>query len=360
MSKSLLTIGEDSLISREASVAIKGFLMLLIIFGHVGMLTTKYTTGDTTFFRDWLYTFHVHVYMILPFIYGYHRRDETNISINNKVNLNTRLVDAKPFLMDLRCNLIRIGIPFCWFFAFYSLTYFISGFGDFNPYGVAKAFLYGSQPLLMKYIGFALLWFLPAMLALTTLKSLWYNSLHQIKAIILCASIIFWVFLLFSLVERDMLTNNIPFGLAYGLYYLLIGVSTRWVLENYNIRRLIPWTLLGLLVLSVCFYYRWQFPLNPYWLICLLMPALVFFALYSIGEELSKFRLLYFLGTYSLQIYLVHVFVINVLQIVLLHFTHQSILLGIVIYVLALIISAGLSILMMKIPLVNRIVFPKG
>lgn len=39
----------NSLISRDASTAIKGLLILLIVFGHVGMLNTDFVTGEKTF-----------------------------------------------------------------------------------------------------------------------------------------------------------------------------------------------------------------------------------------------------------------------------------------------------------------------
>lgn len=61
----------QSLIAREASTAIKGLLMLLVVFGHTSLLTTDYSTGDKTFLWKWLYTFHVYIFFILPFIYGY-------------------------------------------------------------------------------------------------------------------------------------------------------------------------------------------------------------------------------------------------------------------------------------------------
>lgn len=72
-----------SLISRDESTAIKGLLMLLIVFGRTGMLTTDFATGSRTFFWNWLYSFHVYVFLILPFIYGYKRNK--SVANTNKV-----------------------------------------------------------------------------------------------------------------------------------------------------------------------------------------------------------------------------------------------------------------------------------
>ena len=70
--------------------------------------------------------------------------------------------------------------------------------------------------------------------------------------------------------------------------------------------------------------------------------------------------MLKFIGIYSLQIYLVQVFVVNALSVLFLHFTDESIGLGVVIYVLTLLISVGLSLLMVKVPIINKILFPKS
>lgn len=73
-----------SLISRDASTAIKGLLMLLIVFGHTGMLTTNFVTGDRTILWHWLYSFHVYVFLILPFIYGYSKKEDVSGSNSGK------------------------------------------------------------------------------------------------------------------------------------------------------------------------------------------------------------------------------------------------------------------------------------
>ena len=67
-----------SLISRDASTAIKGLLMLLIVFGHTGWITTDFATGNRTFFWHWLYSFHVYIFLILPFIYGYCKKSHVS------------------------------------------------------------------------------------------------------------------------------------------------------------------------------------------------------------------------------------------------------------------------------------------
>ena len=103
------TTNIPSLISRDASTAIKGLLMLLIVFGHTGMITTDFATGERTFFWHWLYSFHVYIFLILPFIYGYHRKDATETPLEGE----GKYVDIKQVINDLKHNLVKIGVPYC-------------------------------------------------------------------------------------------------------------------------------------------------------------------------------------------------------------------------------------------------------
>ena len=343
-----------SLISRDASTAIKGLLMLLIIFGHVGMLNTNYETGEKSFIYGWLYTFHVHVFLILPFIYGYTKKDDKQIENNSNCG---KLIDFQQILYDFKHNIVRIGVPYCWFFVFYALFFLIFAHGEFDAIGIIRAFIFGNQTLLSKYVGFNLLWFLPSMLALTTLKSFWYNSKKEIRIAILIISIILWTLNIFKIVTADKVGQVVPFAISQGFYYIVMGLASRWLVEKYSAKQLLPWVIPVIVILSIVFAYRFELPFNPYYLVRLIMPVLMFVVLYSISGKLSKSKLLLFIGTYSLQIYLIHVFIINVLVAL---FSHKSISLGICIYLLATAISAGFSYLLVKTPVIKRTLFPQG
>ena len=189
-------LNTDSLITKDASTAIKGLLMLLIVFGHTGMLTTNFSTDEKTFLYDWLYTFHVHIFLIMPFIYGYKQKTSKGYAILN----------------DLKHNLVKIGAPYFWFFLLYTLVFITVGGGKLNLSGIIYAFFFGSQTLMSKYIGFNMMWFLPAMLALVTLKSVWYNSQTVVRNCLLTISIILWLFCIFRIVEMGEVGLYIPFG----------------------------------------------------------------------------------------------------------------------------------------------------
>lgn len=158
---------KPSLITRDESSAIKGLLMLLIIFGHTSMLTTDFMTGERTYFWNWLYTFHVFVFFILPFIYG-HKRKRNEV----ETRADGFLVDYSYVAAEFKHNFIKMFFPYLWFCVISAFVFLSIGYGVFNPQGMLYAFVFGEQSALGRYFGFNLLWFLPAMLALLTLKSI--------------------------------------------------------------------------------------------------------------------------------------------------------------------------------------------
>ena len=347
----------SSLISHNASTAIKGILMLLIVFGHTGMLTTNFATGEKTFFYDWLYTFHVHVFLILPFIYGYSRKPVKIMA--NSGEASNRLIDVHCVINDIRHYIIKIGVPYMWFFIIDALIFVCVAGGEFNFFGIIYAFFFGSQTLMSKYIGFNMMWFLPAMLSLLTLKSVWYNSKQIVKYVMLAISVVLWLLCIVRVVEMDKVGLFVPFAISQGFYYLLLGLLSRWLLERYPVKKLMPWALVGIVMLTMLFAVRNSLAFNPFWIIRMIMPILFFILLFAFGDVLSKSKLLHFLGTYSLQIYLIHVIIVNVLNVVFLRFTHASIVVGVIIYLLTIFISSGLSLMLVKLPRINKVLFPK-
>lgn len=333
--------------------------MLLIIFGHSGMLTTDFATGQKTFFWHWLYTFHVYVFLILPFIYGYHKPDGVVMSKNGCQSNGFQCV-----LKDLKHNLIKIGVPYCWFFLFSAIIFVFVGGGTLDLKGMLYAFVFGNEPLMDQYIGFNFMWFLPAMLSLMTLKSVWYNSKPIVRYVIVFVSIVLWVLAIIKVLPQYTLGMYVPFAISHAFYFILLGLLARWLTE----KRFSPYVQMPLVLLligacTVLLYYSKVFAgsVVAVWIIPkLVMPVLMFMLLYSMRNLLEKSKVLKFIGTYSLQIYLVHVFVINALSVLFLHFTKESIGLGVVIYVLTLLISIGLALVMVKVPVINRVLFPKG
>lgn len=240
----------------------------------------------------------------------------------------------------------------------YLLVFLTVGGGSFNLNGVCYSFVVGSQPLLKEYIGFHLMWFLPAYFALTLIKSLWYNSGKLVRAICLAISIAIWGLSLFGVLDMSQIGRYAPFSLSEGFAYLLLGLATRKMLEAFSVKVLWPCAMAGIVVLSIMYYFCIGIGANLYYFARLLMPLFVFIVLYAIRDFLAKSRFLKFFGRYSLQIYLTHVLVINVLMTGLLHFTKESIPVGILILFLSLAISSGIAVVIDKIAFLKKMLFP--
>ena len=344
---------KPSLITRDESSAIKGLLMLLIIFGHTSMLTTNFATGERTYFWNWLYTFHVFVFFILPFIYG-HKRKVVETRIEGSV-------DYQQVVFEFKHNFVKLFIPYVWFCVISAFVFLSIGGGDFNPKGMIYAFLFGKQSALGQYFGFNLLWFLPAMLALLTLKSIYYNFNKFVRICIVTISLILWGLWFFKVFDISKVSTYVPFAISQAFYFIIFGLMARWLVEKHWPNKfVIP---IVILLIGLFTWIDWKPIILPhfslYAVMRMLMPVLVFILLYVIRNLLSKSKLLKLIGTYSLQIYLIHVFIINALNVLFLHFTKESIGLGIVIYVLTIIISIVLAMIMVKVPIINKVLFPK-
>ena len=91
------------------------------------------------------------------------------------------------------------------------------------------------------------------------------------------------------------------------------------------------------------------------------MAATFFMMIYSLRKFFVKSRLLSLVGRYSLQIYLVHLYVYGFLAKVVPHGSELGrIDIGILLFILATIISLVIAVVIMKIPWLKRLVFPKG
>ena len=346
-----------SLISREASTAIKGLLMLLVVFGHTSLLTTDYSTGDKTFLWKWLYTFHVYIFFILPFIYGYKRKPVV-------VNGGGYLVDYQQVIRETKRNIIKIGVPYTWFFILSAIIYIVVGGGQFDIKGLLYTYFWGNEPLIDQYIGFNFMWFLPAMLALLTLKSIWYNSNKTIKTIIMVLSVTLWFLFVFRFLYRFDLGMYVPFAISQAFYFILYGIVSRWIIErNFRVTKILPLAVILLIGLTMIYYlYRKQLAgsfIYLYAIVNLFMPLLVFIVIYSLRDFLAKSRILKIIGKYSLQIYLFHVFVLNAVTMVVSQFTQQGIFMGFVIYVISILASLAMAVLIEKISWLNRMMFPQ-
>ena len=268
-----------SLITRDASTAIKGLMILLIVLGHTNMLSTSPITGERFFYRLWLYSFHVYIFFILPIIYGFRKRVVISDTV---IEEERRCIDIHSVLTDLKHSLIKIGVPYGWFFLLSVIVYVTVGGGQFNIIGILYAFVWGNEPLIDEYIGFNFIWFLPSMLAVLTLKSLYYNSNRYIKITILGISSGLWILAILKILSQYTIGMYIPFALSHGFYFFILGILSRFLINNGLPIKSIPLFLLIIVAFSIFLYYKKSIHLGiDIWMIIrLVMPVLVFSVLY--------------------------------------------------------------------------------
>ena len=345
-----------SLISRESSTAIKGLLLLLVVFGHTSLLSSDIVTGERTALWYWLYTFHVYVFFILPVIYGYKRRDCQASGVKHAFHC---VID------DIYRNALRVVVPFLWFSFFYLMVFILVGGGKFELNGVVYALVFGNEPLIGKYIGFNFLWFLPAYMALVIVMSIWYNSNRICRICIAIISLVLWSLYMLNILNRYTIGMYVPFALSQGLYFITYGLISRWLLEGSLPKHCVfPFVIIMVIGITVVYLYFRELSdapsFNVFAVVNFFMPVLIFLLLYVSRDYLSKSRVLKTIGKYSLQIYLVHVFIINALATGLLLFFQPSIGLGFFVYLVSILISLGVAKLLERIPWLNGVLFPKA
>jgi len=156
----------------------------------------------------------------------------------------------------------------------------------------------------------------------------------------------------------------VPFAISQAFYFILYGIVSRWIIEqHFRMTKILPLAVVLLIGLTLVYYlFRKQLAssfINLYAIVNLIMPILVFIVIYSLRDFLAKSRILKIIGKYSLQIYLLQVFVLNAITMVVLHFTQQSLFMGFVVYIISILATLAMAVLIEKISWLNRILFPQ-
>lgn len=332
-------------LSRDASNALKGLLILLIVWGHNSILCRAWNgcqSAETFFYKELLYTFHVYCFFILPFFYNKNPYSKGNI----------------------RKNTIRLLYPYLWVTLLcLILNVSLSG-QDFK--GLAHfswAMISGSDILLDEVIGFSFPWFLPTMFSLLILKDVYYSAGKYVRSVHIGIGLILWSVALSRWMNFFTMSMYAPFALVNAFRMLPVCLLTVWIAErmrdNMKTRNLVTFVFA---FLSLLFWIFWLYDIR--WgrmAFYFVMPVAAFLTLLQFKDYLAKSRLLIALGKLSLQIYLYHVIIFNVLLIVVKHFHCPPTLTdGVVVYVITLAISYFGAWLTTKVPLLRKILYPKA
>lgn len=331
-------------ISRDASNAIKGLLILLIMLGHNSILCMAWdgcTTVEKHFLWRWLYTFHVYCFFMLPFMYNKQPYRKGNVGKNA-----LRLL--YPYVwVCLGCLLMNLFV----------MEESFNGLTDF-----LYAMVWGSSLLLEENLSFNFSWFLPAMFSLLLLKDVYYSVNRIWRGVLLGLAILLWAVVLVTGVKFSTIGIYVPFALVPAFRLLPICLLTVWVAER--IKMMAVWrsvVVVLFVMMSLLFWWVQNDDIRfGRMLFYFVMPMLAFLTLLAVRDRLAKSRLMIALGKMSMQIYLYHVIVFNVLLLVVKRFhCPPTIADGIVVLLVTLIVSYGLALLTTRVRWIKRMLYPE-
>lgn len=332
-------------VSKEASDAIKGLLIMLVVLGHNSILCSDWSGCAATerlFHWQWLYTFHVYSFFLLPFIYNKNPYRKGNF----------------------RKHALRLLYPYAWICAVCTILSVVVLGNPFKGWGsLMHAVVFGSNRLLDENTGLNFPWFLPAMFSLLLLKDLYYSSRKYVRWILLGIGLAMWTVVVSGCVKFSTLGTYVPFALVPAFRLLPVCLLTVWLTERVQYNFMARGITVSVFVLfSVLLWLFDHYGIRTGRMaFYFVMPVAAFLTLLQFRDRLAKSRLLVALGKISLQIYLYHVIIFNGLLLVVKHFHCPPTLTdGIIVLILTLAVSCLGAWLTTRIPLLRKLLYPRG
>lgn len=323
-------------ISKDKSTALKGFLICLVVLGHNKFFTQIFSLGCF----EWLYTFHVSAFFILPFFYSDH-----DFSFNRIWRYFKRLFWPYTYM----------------FIILFLINSFLNNV--IIDLGVIESYVTGNFYKLRYYTGFQYLWFLPAMFSMLCFKDIFTSSRKLIKVLILIIGALFflfcWVFLYHSPYNKSInvhLFDFSVFSFMLGLSMFFLGSATSFLMKK-KIHPLVCsfFLALSLLIILVAI----DTPYYDYilWFSRTICPFMGFALLYNVDwYNNSLFRIL---GKFSLPIYIFHQPINTVICSVMQHISICSVMQLIVSFILVVSMTFLVTKVILSSERVRNVLFPR-
>lgn len=285
---------EESLISHRDSTLLKGILIILIVLGHNGILMGKAPGLSVTAFNDYLYSFHVYLFLILPFFYN-----------------------IPPFTKHrVKKDFTRMYKPYTLIFIALLLTNVFILRQGFEPGKTIVAYIAGDQQHLKEAVGAFFPWFLPTMFSLLFLRNYILNKNNRVlfTSLTLSLAVFFAIRILFIKFGFDFI------GSVTAIAYFSIAVACRYLYEKLHGKRHFNTVSILMFISSTAIFFTF-YPMSNILLNITRYAVLPISALFTLIYLVNRLRIqfieniLSYLGKESLPIYMVHVFVYNLLVI---------------------------------------------
>ena len=332
--------------------------MFLIILGHNAVFTNSLKGSF-----NYLYTFHVLCFFVLPFMYGKN--------------------EQKPFKQSFKKNFIRLYYPFILFFTILSLlSYFTggneidlnkistTGVGNNNYFiGFTSTLITGNKYLIDHFTSFQYLWFLPVMFSMNLIKETISNKkIIKVSLYILgCVSyIIFFVFSNKTPYNRDInfyLMKASPFAILQGLGAYFLGRTSVAIINNKYCKYINLTSSLLFILLSIIYItdlYNNTLSTQKNWCYTFIMPFLFINLIFLTKDYLAKSNILKRIGEHSLPIYLIHPPLCIVSYMICQKFLQINLTYAIVIQILVLTVSYYIAVLWNKITPLRKKTLPRS
>lgn len=341
-------------LNREESSAIKGLLIFLIVLGHNALFTSSLSGSF-----EYLYSFHVQAFFVLPFLYG----------ISNKSS----------FRDSFKKNFVRLYYPFLLFFIALSILAYITDgssidmnkvieINDNKALYFADVILTGNFYLIDYFTSFQYLWFLPVMFSMSVIKeTIGRNKLINVLVLVVgfVSYIIFFVFMYNKPYDGDINFTIMlfsPFAVLQGCGAYFLGRLSLIVIDNrFNkiITRTCAFMFLCLSTAYIVINYQGFINKESIWALRLLMPILFIGTLYTFRKYLANSKLLKKLGNNSFQIYIIHPPLCAVSYLICSKFMSVNIFYAIIVQIAVMLISYYVSVLWNRITPLRKKTLPR-
>lgn len=310
-------------ISRDESAAIKGLVIILIVLGHCKGIVENPINNDI-----WLYSFHVQIFFILPWIYPFKEKTMKDLFIT---------------------SVIRLLIPYV---IFYTLSFIL--FNAVMPiegerHSYFSAFFSASPKTIQNTVGIVAIWFLPVFFVYTIL--IYFIRKHSKYALVILAIVIVaYILNSYTSLTKD---TELFIWLKYLTTCISCSIMTCYAL---SIRRPVILTL-AIFVFSVSTIVIYIEPTFFKVHLRFLTIISAFIIIYHYRTLLSRSKALKEFGKYSLSIYLLHIYFVKLCES---KWGKESIGWGIVTFFIALMAAYLFSVVIYKIKFIRKLIFPNS